>query len=182
MDYFCISRDRGHNVNSYRAKQFTHHGFSLIELTIATALFSLGMGSLSLLYLLSIQGVLESRLQTMAVARAESISELAVMVPDARDRFIQPDTNGGTDCRSPNSCTPEQVVDSFMESWQGQLEKELPNGGGLVCQDSTPFDGSTGNFACDGMGDVVVKVSWEESTTESGGPTIHRVVSRLPLP
>lgn len=157
-------------------------GFSLVELTIATALFSLGMGSLSLLYLLSVQGVLEARLLTTAVTQADSLSEMVLMAPNARERFMQPGSGGGSDCSHPNICTPGQIADSFMESWQGQLEHLLPNGGGLICQDSTPFDGSAEDFACDGAGDVVVKVIWEEVTTEEGAPVAHRIVSRLPLP
>ena len=157
-------------------------GFSLVELAVATALFSLGMGSLSLLYLLSVQGMLEARLQTTAVTYADSLSEMVLMAPDARQRFIRPASNGGANCSHSNPCTPEQITDSFMESWQGQLENALPNGGGLVCQDSTPLDGTVQDFACDGMGDVVVKVIWEESITQEGAPVAHRVVSRLPLP
>ena len=163
-------------------RQSPNRGFSLVELTVATALFSLGMGSLSLLYLLSVQGMLEARLQTTAVTQADSLSEMVLMAPDARERFIQPGSHGGLDCSHPNTCTPEQIAGSFMESWQGQLENVLPNGGGLVCRDSTPFDGSAEDFACDGMGDVVVKVIWEEFATDKGAPVAHRVVSRLPLP
>ena len=164
------------------SRRFQHRGFSLVELTVATALFSLGMGSLSLLYLLSVQGMLEARLQTTAVTQADSISEMVLMAPDARERFIQPGSSGGSDCSHPNICTPGQIADSFMESWQGQLENVLPNGGGLVCRDSTPFDGSAEDFACDETGDVVVKVIWEEYTAEERSPVAHRLVSRLPLP
>jgi prepilin-type N-terminal cleavage/methylation domain-containing protein len=157
-------------------------GFSLVELTVATALFSLGMGSLSLLYLLSVQGMLEARLQTTAVTHADSLTEMVLMAPDARERFIRPASNSGVNCSHSNLCTPEQIADSFMESWQAQLENVLPHGGGTVCRDSTPFDGSTGNFACDGTGDAVVKVVWREFTSKDGSPVPHRLVSTLPLP
>lgn len=169
-------------MKNSRAWRIGYSGFSLIELTIATAVFSLGMGSLSLLYLLSVQGMLEARLQTTAVTQAESLSEMVLMAPGARDRFIQPGAGGGTRCDLPNTCTPVQIADSFMASWQGQLENVLPNGGGIVCRDSTPFDGSAENYACDGTGGAVIKVVWEEFATESGPPTAYRVVSRLALP
>ena len=165
-----------------RSRRFSHGGFSLVELTIATALFSLGMGSLSLLYLLSVQGMLEARLQTMAVTQAASLSEMVMMAPNARERFIQPGIGSGIDCGYPEFCTPTQIADSFMESWQKDLESVLPNGGGIVCRDSTPDDGSAGDFACDGTGDVVVKVAWEELAAKSGEPVTHRVTNRLPLP
>ena len=78
-------------------------GFSLVELTIATALFSLGMGSLSLLYLLSVQGALEAQLRTSAVTTANSLSEMAMVAPDARERFIHPGTAFETDCGQANA-------------------------------------------------------------------------------
>lgn len=164
------------------AERFSQRGFSLVELTIATALFSLGMGSLSLLYLLAVQGTLQSRLQTLAVTQAESLSEMALLAPDARERFIFPVTGGNAECSYPGLCTPDQITDSFMESWQRQLDDVLPNGGGIVCRDSTPFDGSSTNFACDGAGGAVIKVTWEEFDSAGGLPTIHRVINRLPLP
>lgn len=157
-------------------------GFSLVELTVATALFSLGMGSLSLLYLLSIQGTLEARLQTLAVSHAESAAEMVLLAPDALDRFIHPEEDSEIECVQPNRCNPEQITDSFMESWQNQLEKVFPNGGGLFCRDSTPFDGTTRDFACDGRGDVVIKIAWEEPSTGDAGPVPHRVVNQLALP
>ena len=169
-------------MREFQPWRFGYNGFSLIELTIATAVFSLGMGSLSLLYLLSVQGMLEARLQTTAVTQADSLSEMVLMTPGARDRFIHPGASSGTRCDHPNTCTPDQIADSFMASWQEQLENVLPNGGGLVCRDSTPFDGSAENFACDGTGGAVVKVVWEEIATEGGPPTAHRVISKLPLP
>ena len=105
-----------------------------------------------------------------------------MVAPDARERFIYPDPGSSMDCGHANNCSPAQIAESFMESWQKDLESVLPNGGGIVCRDSTPFDGSAGDFACDGTGEVVVKIAWKELAAKSGEPVAHRVTNRLPLP
>lgn len=131
-------------------------GFSLIELTIATAIFSLGMGGLSLLLLLAIQGTVESRLRTLAVIHGASLQEASALYSAA-------------------------LAGSFMESWQQRVEKDFPAGSGVICRDSSPDDGNSRDPACDDNGAVVIKVFWEEPGDDST-PVDRRQVRVLPLP
>jgi len=53
--------------------RFFQSGFSLIELSIATTIFSMGLGSLSLMMLAAIHGTAEARHQTVATMQASSL-------------------------------------------------------------------------------------------------------------
>ena len=154
-------------------------GFSLIELTVALAIFSAGLGSFSLLLLMAIQGTLESRLHSIAASQIYSLSESISMTPAAGFDFSG--TSTAPACLLGAVCTPAQMAAATLAQWQKQLAGQIPGGQGVVCKDSTPGDGSVQDAACDGTGDRVVKVFW----TEPGGPGVdiqdRRVYARLPL-
>ena len=60
----------------YRAK-----GFSLIEVVIAIAVFSTGLGGLSLLLMLAIQETTAAHWQAFAASRTQSVNELLLTLP-----------------------------------------------------------------------------------------------------
>jgi type IV pilus assembly protein PilV len=63
------------------------------------------------------------------------------------------------------ACTPSQLAQDDLYEWQRELALRLPGGTGVVCIDSTPYDGSPATPACDGIGNVyAVKVWWGERT------------------
>jgi type IV pilus assembly protein PilV len=156
-------------------------GFSLVELTVATAIFSLGIGGLSLLFLLALQGTLESKFRVAAVSQAASLQEMMWLAPEGRAAFMAPgESPAEPACDGGALCTPELMAGSMLESWQRQLESGIPSGRGLVCRDSTPSDGTPSEPACDGIGTPVIKVFWEEPGND--GAVAHRSVRALPLP
>ena len=160
--------------------RFFQTGFSLIELSIATAIFSMGLGSLSLMLLTAIYGTAEARHQTVATIQADSLAEMIAMNSAAFGHYISPPEPEVPACED-DYCPAEAMAAGNMIFWQTQLHNELPGGKGLVCRDSTPDDGSALDPSCDGDGAVVIKVFWEESRhhdPEDGGH--RRLVSRLP--
>ena len=161
-----------------RRSRGSQSGFSLIELTIAAAIFSTGLGAFSLLLLLAIQGTVESGLQTVAAQHARSLAELVRMTPGAVPAFESPTPD--SDCPVGSVCTSWQMAASSFLHWRRQLARQLPGGSGLICRDGTPEDGTAANPACDGGGQLVGKVFWREPGN-NGDSLERRSVSRLPL-
>jgi type IV pilus assembly protein PilV len=155
-------------------------GFSLVELSVAMAVFSMGLGSLSMMLLAAIYGTTEARHQTVATIQANSLAEMIAMSSDAFGHYISPPDSDTVACDE-DFCPGEAMAAGNMIFWQTQLRNELPGGAGLVCRDSTPDDGNSEDPSCDGAGAVVIKVFWAESRhedSEDGGQ--RRLVSRLP--
>ena len=166
-----------------RNSTWRHDGFSLIELTVATAIFSMGLGGFSLLLLLSMQGTLEARYQTAATTQAHSLAETVLMNSDAIGHFVDPPVTMAMPCDIDSACTGAELAGSSLLQWQERLTEDLPLGSGLVCLDATPEDGTVENPSCDGAGAPVIKVFWQEPA--GAGEQRYeprRVVSRLPLP
>ena len=156
-------------------------GFSLIELSVATAIYSMGLGSLSLLMLLAVQGTAGARLDTTAVMHAASLAEMIAMNSDAVGHYAF--HSGAGPCDDGQLCSADELAATNLATWRVRLADDLPRGNGLLCRDGTADDGDGDDPACDGTGGPVVKVFWEapaddgERESEPG-----RQVSRLPLP
>ena len=155
-------------------------GFSFIELSIATVIFSMGLGSLSMMMTASIQGTAEARYRTEATTQAVSLAEMIAVNSGAIGHYIHPLDSDRTACND-TYCDSASMAAGNIAFWRDQLSHELPGGSGLVCRDSSPDDGTLADPACDGSGAVVVKIFWEDtrhSEDHDGGQ--RRVVSRLP--
>jgi len=174
-------------------------GFSLIEVIIAAAIFSTGLGGLSLLLLTAVMGTAEASHQTIASTSASSLAEMITMNSVASGHYINP-LPGAEPCMVGDDCSSEQLAYADIDHWLGELARELPRGSGLVCRDSTPDDGHSADPACglvcrdstpddghsadpacDGTGNLIVKVFWMElrhQGDEDGG--LRRLVARLP--
>jgi type IV pilus assembly protein PilV len=155
-------------------------GFSLIEVIIAAAIFSTGLGGLSLLLLTAVMGTAAASHQTIASTRASSLAEMIAMNSVASGHYINPIPEAGP-CMVDDDCSNEQLASADTNYWLEELARELPRGSGLVCRDSTPDDGHSADPACDGTGNLVVKVFWMEThhqDDEDGG--LRRLVTRLP--
>ena len=146
-------------------------GFGLVEVLVAAAVFSLGLGSMSLLLLLAVQGTLAPRSDSFAALHARSLADSLRLVPDGEPVV----TGGAAACLGPDACTPGEMAASIMGSWQRQVEKDIPTGRGLLCRGSAlPGD------PC-GAADVsAVSISWLEADPDSNGERERRF--RIPLP
>jgi type IV pilus assembly protein PilV len=157
-------------------------GFSLIELTVAMAIFSMGLGSLSLVLLLAIQGTAEARYRTVATLQAHSLAEAILMNSDAVGHFIHPPAPLSQECLQSGICSASDHAGAELAAWESELATALPHGAGLVCRDSTPEDGRSDDPACDGADHPVIKVFWQEPGKTGEEAQDERLISRLPQP
>jgi type IV pilus assembly protein PilV len=146
-------------------------GFSLIEVAVAAAVFSLGLGSMSLLLVLAVHGTYAPRLETLAALHAHSLTEALRLVPGAGAA----DAGEAAACGPGEVCPPTSMAEAIMESWQGQIERDLPTGRGLVCRDSAPD-----NAGCASANAHTVTVLWREVDPESGNEALRKFLLTLP--
>lgn len=135
-------------------------GFSLLEVLIASTVFSLGLAGFAALLLTSIIGSAQARREGIAAMSAASLSEQIRMNPVALNRYLNPAENISMICSGGNQCAPEQQADYDFRIWQLELADSIQNASGLVCRDETPQDGVEGNEQCDGNGPLVIKIFW----------------------
>lgn len=137
-------------------------GFSLVEVMVAAAIFSLGLAGLSLMLMTSVHGSVEARNRTAAVMHASSLAELILLNPASLGHFMSPGA-ATTDCGGAEGCDAADWAAGNLARWQYDLQQSLAEAQGLVCRDATPRDGEIGAPACDGAGPAVVKVIWNEA-------------------
>jgi type IV pilus modification protein PilV len=164
-------------------------GFSLIEVLIASTVFSLGLAGFTALLLSSIMGSAEARREGIASIAAANLSEQIRLNPLALARYLNPPKNISRICTTDNNCTPEQQADYDFRLWQLELADSIRNARGLVCRDETPEDGIEGNSQCNGAGPLVIKIFWDGQSSgringlsnglsgeNANNSTIHRLI------
>jgi len=157
-------------------------GFSLIELSIAAAVFSLGLAGVSLMLLTAITGTAEAGHQTIAANSAGSLAEFIALNTDAAPHFANPQDADAGLCSEPMDCSYAEMAATEVGAWRQELAAGLPNGKGLVCRDSTPDDGHADDDACDGNGTLVVKVFWQEPfRRDENDDGRRRLTARIPF-
>ncbi len=150
-------------------------GFSLLEVLVATTVFSLGLAGFAALLLTSIIGSAQARREGIAAIAAASLSEQIRLNPAALGRYLDPPQNISSICAGESQCTPEQQADYDFRLWQLELADSIQNARGLVCRDETPRDGVEGNDQCDGAGPLVIKIFWNgQGNEEAGESNQHR--------
>ena len=152
-------------------------GFSLIEVLVASTVFSLGLAGFAALLLASIISSADARRESIASMAAANLSEQLRMNPSSLDRYLNPPEYVSRICSGENLCTPEQQADYDFRLWQLELADGIKNARGLICHDGTPQDGVEGNSHCDGTGPLVIKIFWNDQRTDLKGQSLqHRFV------
>lgn len=150
-------------------------GFSLLEVLIATTVFSLGLAGFAALLLSNIIGSTQARREGIAATAAASLAEQIRLNPVALNRYLDPPENISKICEGESQCTPEQQADYDFRLWQLELADRIHNARGLVCRDETPQDGIEGNAHCDGAGPLVIKIFWSgRDNAQQGESARHR--------
>lgn len=142
-------------------------GFSLIEVLVASMIFSLGLAGFSALLLSSMIGSGQARREGIASIAAANLAEHIRLNPVAIDNFLHPPEYVTKICSGESLCTPAQQADYDFRLWQLQLADRIPHAKGLVCHDQTPDDGADGNEQCDGSGPLVIKIFWSGPSSEN---------------
>lgn len=151
------------------------HGFSLVELMVAVLILAVG--------LIGLAGLQVAGLRSNQVAYYRSIAtQLAYDMTDRMKANVVGVQNGnynngaaGTaDCKT-SMCTPAELAEYDLATWNAALSSKLPNGKGLVCLPSSttsaPVIGDSSNQTalCGTSGNVyIIRVWWDD---DRGGST-----------
>ena len=150
-------------------------GFSLLEVLVASTVFSVGLAGFAALLLTSIIGSAQARREGIAATAAASLAEQIRMNSTAINRYLSPPEILSAICTGEFQCTPEQQADYDFKLWQLDLADSIKDARGLVCRDGTPADGVEGNELCDGTGPPVIKIFWYgQGNSESNESNQHR--------
>jgi len=151
-------------VPESRIHRFGHHaGFSLIEVLVASTIFSMGLAGLAALLLVNIISSADARSEGIATMAAASLAEQIRLNPVAVSQYLNPPETISTICTGVDICTPGQQADYDFRLWQVELAGAIKSARGLVCHDATPLDGVEGDDHCDGAGPLVIKIFWDSS-------------------
>ncbi len=142
-------------------------GFSLLEVLIASLVFSFGLAGFAALLLASISGASVARTDGSAALAAADLAEQLRMNPAAIQRYLEPPELVSQVCNGTVECTPEQQADYDFRLWHIELANSIRGARGLVCHDGTPQDGGEGNTRCDGSGPLVIKIFWPGRRSET---------------
>lgn len=173
-------------------------GFTLLEILIAIVIFSIGLLGIAGLQVAGMRFTHGSQLRSIAVAQAETMSDLMRANEFAvQSGYYNVQGNMPTSA-SPNCaaavCNAQQRATYDLVAWNQRVvgaplqanADVLPSGAGVVCRDSTPNDGDSTAWACDNTGEVyAIKIQWVERTSgkddlgRSGNDDEDQVMQRL---
>ena len=153
----------------YRNNKANCRGFSLIEVLVASTIFSFGLAGFAALLLASIISSAEARRDGIASMAAANLAEQLRMNPTALSRYLDPPEYVSRICSGENQCTAEQQADYDFRLWQLELADGIRNARGLICRDETPRDGVERNSHCDGSGPLVIKIFWHGQGSDANG-------------
>lgn len=154
-------------------------GFTLLEVLIAVLIFSFAMLGIAGLQLTSIKVTQSSSFQAIAAERAYEMADRiranknAAMTDYTNALASTSGPTAGNGCSSlypksaggtASACTATQLATDDAFVWQQTNQLLLPGGGGVVCNDSTPDDGTAATPACTaGATDpLVIKIFWND--------------------
>ncbi len=136
-------------------------GFSLIEVLVATSIFSFGMGGMAALMLSAAGGMAEAEHETIANLGADAVAATLQLSPVALEHLANPPRSAPL-CFEDDVCSAQDWAVSRYLLWRAQISHHLPEGAVVACRDSSPMDGTADDPACDGGGPEVIKVFWVE--------------------
>jgi type IV pilus assembly protein PilV len=171
-DYFMLQL----KLSAARTK-----GFSLIEVMIAMLVLGVGGGGLALLLMLAIQGTTQAQERSIATFQASELAQLIHANPSSLGHFMYAaDESSG--CTKDLPCPADGWAGHHLQQWQLAVEQSAARARGAICRDSSPLDGGPDGLACDGAGDALVKIVWQEQGRNQQTPETRRLVFPLPRP
>ncbi len=142
-------------------------GFTLIEVMIAVLILSVGLLGLAGLQAAALQTNQSAFTRSQATAFAYDLADrMRANVPGVVAGNYNPANASATaNCTTTTGCTAQELAENDLAEWNALIASYLPMGGGTVCIDSTPEDGTaTGTPACDGTGtQFAIKIWWDDN-------------------
>ena len=146
-------------------------GITLIETMIAILILSFGMLGMLSVFLNSLKITSTSNFRSLAAQQSYALADsIRASLPQLT---VYPGVSGSavSGCLTSSGCTTANMAQTEIALWQTRLAASLPSGAGTVCRDSSPNDGVPGAWACDGTGQFVIKVCWDDSRVASSSTT-----------
>lgn len=152
------------------------HGVTLLEVLVAVVVLSFGLLGVAGLQVGSLKSTQSSYYRSIASSlasdivdklRANALSQATAGQATTANYYVA--TGAKTlDCTA-SACSAQVLANYEIDMWKTALAALLPSGNGVVCLDSTPYDGSSSTTpACDGAagGQWVVKIWWDNSRAQ----------------
>lgn len=141
-------------------------GFSLVEVLVAVLVLSVGLVGIAGLQVAAMKTNQSAYMRSQATALAYSLGDrMRSNVPAAALNAYDAAMAGSVPaCASVVGCLPQEMAQNDLAEWNAAVATHLPMGAGIVCIDSTPYDGSgAADAACDGNGTQhTVKIWWDD--------------------
>ncbi len=144
----------------FRSRQ---SGVTLIETLVAILILSLGMFGMLSMFLNSLKLTSSANYRSVAAQQTYAVSDsIRASIPQLA---VYPTAVGApvAGCLATAGCTSAEIVDTEISLWQTRISTLLPAGAATICRDSTPTDGTPAGWGCDGTGQFVIKVCWDDS-------------------
>lgn len=139
-------------------------GFTLIEVLVAVLILAIGLLGLAGLQAASMRNSQSALMRSQATILAEDIMDrIRANTNNASlAAYMAGTAEANGNCTNATGCNADAMAKNDLFEWYAALARELANGDGTVCRDSTPEDGTPADPACDGSGRFVVKVWWND--------------------
>ena len=154
-------------------------GFSLIEVLVASTIFSIGLAGVASLLATSISASSTSRKQSVATRAATSLADQMRLNGTALSVYLSPTNQQPQPCSNLSLCSPTQQAELDFYQWKMDLTNGIPGAVASVCLDSSYQDGDVLSNACDGSGGLVIKIFWD---SPNAGNEARKTASRLVFP
>ena len=159
-----MSKNNRKNKPIY-SKLSKQKGFSLIEVMVAFFVLAGGILGMSSLMANSVKGNQSAYYRTQAVTLAQ---DMAGRMRANREENYNYSTGGGAGaggCYGNNACNSAALAADDYGEWEALVTGSLPLGEGVICQDTSPDDGTgVGADGCEaGAGTYAVKIWWDDN-------------------
>ncbi len=147
-------------------------GFTLIEVLVAALVLGIGLLGLAGIQSLGLRSNQSAIQRSAATMLADEIIDRVRANAQAAGSYDNRIGTDGNNCLA-QACSPADLADYDLSQWAKAIyqpqypeKARLPSGSGIVCQDSSPDDGTPGDSACDGAGTAyAVKIWWDDNRT-----------------
>ena len=170
-------------MNTMQKYSHTQVGITMLEVLVAIVVLSFGLLGMLGLIMNSLKMTSSSHYRTIAAQQLAAMAEAISANPNLITNYAPP---GGTpnyaNCLGTAGCSTADLPQTDYALWQLNIAAPaqsppdprvgLPGARGVVCLDSTPNDGNSANFLCDGTGRPTIKICWNENAriaTSKGG-------------